>query len=115
MINEFFKNITLDYLTVEMIQVSGFMTLIIAIADIAGALFANRNAYIQEVINIITLIINAITLILIMYCYSNGLTINIYKIMFFGIIFICAISVNCNTKTFSEKIRIIAENEEVVE
>ena len=113
MINEFFKNITLTSFTLEMIHVGKFMTLIIAITDTTGAWFANRNSYIQEIINIITLIINTITLLLIIYCYSKGLHINIYKVIFFGVIYICAIFINHNTKTFSEKIRIIAENEEV--
>lgn len=113
MINEFFKNITLASFTLEMIHVGKFMTLIIAITDTMGALFANRNSYIQEIINIMTLIINTITLFLIIYCYSKGLNINIYEVIFFGIIYICAILINSNTKTFSEKIRVIAENEEV--
>lgn len=113
MINEFFKNITLASFTLEMIHVGKFMTLIIAIIDTMGAWFANRNSYIQEIINIITLIINTITLFLITYCYYKGLHINIYEVIFFGVIYICAMCVYSNTITFSEKIRIIAENEEV--
>lgn len=113
MINEFFKNITPAYLTLEMINTSGFMTLIIAITDIAGALFANRNSYIQEIMNILTIIINNITLCFIAGCLFKGITININEVVFFGVIYICAMCVYSNTKTFSEKIRIIAENEEV--
>ena len=85
----------------------------LSINTISYGWFANRNSYIQEIINIITLIINNITLLLIIYCYSKGLHINIYEVIFFGVIYICAIFINHNTKTFSEKIRIIAENEEV--
>ncbi len=110
---EFFKNITLDYLTLEIIYVGKFMTFIIAVTDTFGAWFANRNSYIQKIMNIITIIINSIALMLIMYCYSKGIVINIYELISFGVIYICAICINHNTKTFDEKIRVIAENEEV--
>lgn len=110
---EFFKNMTLSSFTLEMIHVGKFMTLIIAITDLTGAWFANRNSYIQEIINTITVIINTIALMFIMYCYSKGIVINIYELISFGVIYICAICINHNTKTFDEKIRVIAENEEV--
>lgn len=110
---EFFKNMTLSSFTLEMIHVGKFMTLIIAITDLTGAWFANRNSYIQEIINTITVIINTIALMFIMYCYIKGIAINIDEVIFFGVIYICAICVCSNTKTFSEKIRVIAENEEV--
>lgn len=73
----------------------------------------NGNSYIQEIINTITVIINTIALMFIMYCYIKGIAINIDEVIFFGVIYICAICVCSNTKTFSEKIRVIAENEEV--
>lgn len=113
MINEFFKNITLASFTLEMIRVSNFMTFIISGTDIIGAWFANRNSYIQEIMNILTIIINNITLCLIATCLFKGITININEVVFFGVIYICAMCVYSNTITFSEKIRVIAENEEV--